>query len=202
MATLIKGFEKRDGLLIAAAAILYGGYLCLGHFSSASDASWHEKKLAASRLAQQSMADIKAEKHARGIGIDRLSDLNETGMIGIRYTGMTTTLGVLEAKRTSTHPDFAALAVDLLQQCGAQNGDRIAVNLSGSFPALAISVLSAAALRTEIARAGNDPERLTAMRSPFCAPHCCRRSTASAAKSGWVDVRLASSTPSVVVMPV
>ena len=144
MARLIKGFEKRDGLLIAAAAILYGGYLCLGHFSSASDASWHEKKLAASRLAQQSMAAIKTEKQARGIVIDRLSDLNETGMIGIRYTGMTTTLGVLEAKRTSTQPDFAALAVDLLQQCGAQDGDRIAVNLSGSFPALAISVLSAA----------------------------------------------------------
>ena len=144
MATLTKGFERRDGLLIAAAVVLYAGYLCIGQFSSESQSSWHEEKLAASRLAQQGMAAVKAEKRARGIAIDRLSDVNETGLIGIRYSGMTTTLGVLEAKRTSTHPDFAAIAVDLLKQCGAQAGDRIAVNLSGSFPALGISVLSAA----------------------------------------------------------
>ncbi len=144
MATWTQGFERRDGLLIAAAVTLYVGYLCLGHFSSESPSPWYEKKLAASRLAQQGMAAVKREKRARGISIDRVSDVNETGMIGIRYSGMTTTLGVLEAKRTSTQPDFAALAVDLLQQCGAQDGDRIAVNLSGSFPALGISVLSAA----------------------------------------------------------
>ncbi len=144
MATLNKGFERRDGLLIAAAATLCAGYLCLRQFSSEADAPWHEEKLAASRLAQQGMAAVKAEKRARGIPIDRNVDVNETGMLGIRYSGMTTTLGVLEAKRTSTQADFAAVAVDLLKRCGAQPGDRIAVNLSGSFPALAISVLSAA----------------------------------------------------------
>lgn len=144
VATLTPGFEKRDGLLIAAAAILYAGYLCLGHFSAGGQTPWHAQKLAASRLAQQGMAAVKAEKQARGISIDRGADVNATGMIGVRYSGMTTTLGVLEAKRTSTQADFAALAVDLLQQCGAHPGDRIAVNLSGSFPALAISVLSAA----------------------------------------------------------
>jgi poly-gamma-glutamate system protein len=141
---LSKGFERRDGVLVAAAATLYAGYLCLGQFSSQSVSSWHAEKLAASRLAQQGMAAVKAEKLARGIPIDRAADINQTGMIGIRYSGMTTTLGVLEAKRTSTHPDFAAVAVDLLKQCGAQAGDRIAVNVSGSFPALGISVLSAA----------------------------------------------------------
>lgn len=144
MAAPTPGFERRDGLLIAAAATLCVGYLYLGQFSSESDSAGHAEMLAASRLAQQGMAAVKAEKLARGISIDRTSDVNDTGMIGLRYSGMTTTLGVLEAKRTSTHPDFAAVAVDLLRQCGARPGDRIAVNLSGSFPALAISVLSAA----------------------------------------------------------
>ena len=65
-------------------------------------------------------------------------------MIGQRWSGMTTTLGVLEAKRTSTHPDFAAAIVSLLKQCGAKPGDRVAINLSGSFPALGLSALSAA----------------------------------------------------------
>lgn len=144
MAALKKCFEPRDGLLIAAAATLYLGYLCLGHFSTPPDLPGHAHKLAASRLAQQGMAAVKADKLARGIPIDRTADVNNTGMIGVRYSGMTTTLGVLEAKRTSTHPDFAALAVDLMKQCGAQPGQPIAVNISGSFPALAISVLSAA----------------------------------------------------------
>ena len=143
MARLRKGFEKRDGLLVAAAALLLAGYLALGYFSVEQAAPWVEEKLAASRLAQRAMDAVKAEKRARGIAIDKTADLNETGLIGLRWSGMTTTLGVLEAKRTSTHPDFAALTVHLLKQCGAKRGDRIAINLSGSFPALSLSVLSA-----------------------------------------------------------
>ena len=138
-----KGFEKRDLLLVFTAATLGVGYLGLARFSTESKAPWYAEKLAASRLAQKAMASIKAEKRARHIPIDRSSDINQTGMIGVRWSGMTTTLGVLEAKRTSTNPDFAAVVVGLLKQCGAKKGDRIAVNLSGSFPALSISALSA-----------------------------------------------------------
>jgi poly-gamma-glutamate system protein len=138
-----KGFERRDLLLLVAAAVLCAGYLGLGHFSTELKAPWYDEKLAASGLAQKAMAAIKAEKRARGIQIDKTADINETGMIGQRWSGMTTTLGNLEAKRTSTNPDFAAAAVGLLRECGAKKGDRIAVNLSGSFPALSVSVLSA-----------------------------------------------------------
>ena len=144
MARVSKGFEKRDWLLVSAAALLVAGYWGLGRFSVENRAPWYDEKLAASQLAQSAMASVKAEKLARGIPIDRAADINETGMIGLRWSGMTTTLGVLEAKRTSTNPDFAAVAVDLLKQCGAKTGDRVAVNLSGSFPALSLSVLSAA----------------------------------------------------------
>jgi poly-gamma-glutamate system protein len=138
-----RGFERRDLLLLVAAAILCAGYLGLGLFSTERKAPWHDEKLAASRLAQEAMAAIKSEKRARGIRIDKTDDINETGMIGQRSSRMTTTLGSLEAKRTSANPDFAAVAVELLKKCGAKKGDRIAVNLSGSFPALGLSVLSA-----------------------------------------------------------
>lgn len=144
MAGVAKDFEKRDWLLVAGAATLIAGYLGIGHFSVESKAPWYDEKLAASQLAQRAMASVRAEKLARGIAIDKTADVNETGMIGLRWSGMTTTLGVLEAKRTSTNPDFAAVAVDLLKQCGAKSGDRVAINLSGSFPALGLSVLGAA----------------------------------------------------------
>jgi poly-gamma-glutamate system protein len=138
-----KGYEARDLVLVAALAILAAGYLGLDRFRTEIPAPWRTEKLAAAQRAQASMAAVRSAKAARGIAIDRTSDLNSTGMIGVRWSGMTTTLGMLEAKRTSTNPDFAALAVGLLKACGAQRGDRVAVNVSASFPALSIAVLAA-----------------------------------------------------------
>ena len=62
---------------------------------------------------------------------------------GPEYTLITTTLAPHRAKQLSLHPDFAAVFVDWLTQAGAGPGMRVAVNLSGSFPALNISVLAA-----------------------------------------------------------
>lgn len=62
---------------------------------------------------------------------------------GPEYSLITTTLGPQDAKRLSLHPDFSAVAVDLLHQARIGRGDRIAVNMSGSFPGLNIAVLSA-----------------------------------------------------------
>ena len=62
---------------------------------------------------------------------------------GPEYTLITTTLAPPEAKRLSLHPDFAAVAVGWLKQAGVGPGSRVAVNLSGSFPALNIAVLAA-----------------------------------------------------------
>ena len=87
---------------------------------------------------------IKKEKLRMGVPIDRHLDPNETGLIGVEYTDITTTLGSLAAKRTSTNPAFAAVVIDMLNRAGVRPGDRVAVCLSGSFPALNIAVLSAA----------------------------------------------------------
>ena len=62
---------------------------------------------------------------------------------GPEYTLITTTLAPPEAKRLSRHPDFAAVAAGWLKQAGIGPGSRVAVNLSGSFPALNIAVLAA-----------------------------------------------------------
>ena len=69
MAGVAKDFEKRDWLLVAAAATLIAGYLGIGYFSVESKAPWYDEKLAASQLAQRAMASVRAEKLARGIAI-------------------------------------------------------------------------------------------------------------------------------------
>jgi poly-gamma-glutamate system protein len=111
---------------------------------------WHQpdprrgEKNAAMELMQRSALAVKKEKLRMGIPIDRRLDPNDTGLIGVEYTDITTTLGSLVAKRTSTNPAFAAVVVDMLDRAGVRPGDRVAVCLSGSFPALNIAVLSAA----------------------------------------------------------
>lgn len=77
------------------------------------------------------------------IAIDPVLDPNATGLIGAEYSDLTTTEGLLIAKRTSTNPAFAGVIVRLLYEAGVREGDRIAVSLSGSFPALNIALLSA-----------------------------------------------------------
>lgn len=75
--------------------------------------------------------------------ISLVDDPCDTGLIGDSYTEITTTLGSLEAKRSTTNPNVSAMVVDLLTQCGVKSGDSVAVNLSSSFPAMNIAVICA-----------------------------------------------------------
>ena len=99
--------------------------------------------LNASRRMEVAMAAVREEKLNRGYKISPIDDPNQTGMIGEPYTEITTTLGNLEAKRSTANPNTAAMVVDMLTQCGAEKGDTVAVNLSSSFPCLNLAVLCA-----------------------------------------------------------
>lgn len=102
-----------------------------------------EYKVASARRAQEAFDVIKRERSRMGIGINRKDDPNETGMIGAEYTDLTSSLGSLSAKRTSTNPNFAGVIVEMLFKAGVKVGDPVAVSFSGSFPALNVAVLSA-----------------------------------------------------------
>ncbi|MGD9551835.1 MAG: poly-gamma-glutamate system protein [Candidatus Caldatribacteriota bacterium] len=105
--------------------------------------SYYQTQLEAARTMMDSLLVIREEREKRGIPIDTKIDPNKTGIIGEEYTPLTTTLGNLEAKRTSANPDFAALMVKYFQQAGLEEGDIVAIGASGSFPGLIIATLSA-----------------------------------------------------------
>ncbi len=88
---------------------------------------------------------ISATRREMGIPINLSSDPNRTGLIGGELTELTTTLGDLEAKRTTTSPNFAALMVLLLHESGIEDGDDVAIGASGSFPGATVATLCAAA---------------------------------------------------------
>lgn len=127
--------------LLIAASIAWAGVF-VGARVSPSD--FVDLQIEAARLMRDCTAAIAAQRVGLGIPIDSDLDPNRTGLIGYEFTEITTSMGLLEAKRTSTNPAFAALMVRYFHAIGLQPGDVVAVGASGSFPALILATLSAA----------------------------------------------------------
>jgi len=104
---------------------------------------WHQEKLKAARLALLAANAVKAKAIEKGLVIDAVNDPNLTGLIGMEYTDVTTDRGLLEAKLTTTNPNFAAVVVDMLKEAGLVKGDIVAIGLTGSMPAMNIAALAA-----------------------------------------------------------
>lgn len=107
------------------------------------EAKHYKEKLQAARTAQSAFAAIKKAVNEMDMLIDRINDPNETGLIGLQYSPITTERGDLDPKLTSTNPNFAALVIQFLKQIGIRKNDKVAVLLTGSFPALNVAVTSA-----------------------------------------------------------
>lgn len=102
----------------------------------------YQDMTAAAEKSWRAFQIIKTEKEA--LGLDTAA--HASGMIGAEYTGITTTLGPLESKRTSAHPAFSGVIYLLIEELGLKPGAKIAFNLSGSFPALNIQAIITAEL--------------------------------------------------------
>jgi poly-gamma-glutamate system protein len=106
--------------------------------------AFRDEKIQASKIMRNAMGILKECCLEKSLSIDRSSDINGTGLIGMEHSEITTSIGSLGSKRTSTNPNFAGLVVHLLQECGIQKGDAIAIGASSSFPALIVASLAAA----------------------------------------------------------
>ena len=102
-----------------------------------------KEMIRASEIMEEALAALRECRMERNIPIDRESDFNQTGLIGVKYSQTTISLGGLEAKRTASNPNFAALIVYLLNRAGVRRGDTVAAGASSSFPSLIVATLSA-----------------------------------------------------------
>ncbi|TWU62766.1 poly-gamma-glutamate system protein [Crateriforma conspicua] len=103
-----------------------------------------DEKLAAAKLASQAYDVIYDARIERGHEIDETMDLVQSGVLGIAMSEVTSLSGDVTAKRTSINPNFAAVAVQMLRDAGVENGDTIAIGVSGSFPGINACVYAAA----------------------------------------------------------
>lgn len=139
--------RKHNTIYIALAAAVVAASLWLTF--STSFMARHERydeMIAAAEKMVEASAVVKDLRIGIGIPIDTADDPNLTGLIGQELTDITTTVGNLQSKRTSTNPDFAALTVRYFDELGLKPGDRVAVGASGSFPGIILSVLSACSI--------------------------------------------------------
>jgi poly-gamma-glutamate system protein len=137
---------KRQGdlaalsVLLATVLLWYGGLAWWSH----AEPAFNAEERTAARTMFEAIHVISEEATRRGFPPDRATDPNATGLIGLPFSEITTTLGSLPAKRTGAQPEAAALMVRLLRQAGVRRGDRVTVDSSGSFPGFAIATLVAA----------------------------------------------------------
>jgi poly-gamma-glutamate system protein len=109
-----------------------------------------KEKLTAARLTEKMFDAVKEEREKRRIRIDPVSDPAKSGLVGVLLSNTTTNPGHLPAKQTSINPNFGAVMVHLLKRVDVEEGDVVAVGLSGSFPAINLAVM--AAIQTLAAR--------------------------------------------------
>ncbi len=126
-----------------AIAILFVGLFLVEQTKSVQPTSYYIEQIQAAQLMKICLDTIKEGRLKRNIPLDIELDPNQTGIIGKEYTKLTTTLGNLIAKRTSTNPAFAALLVKYFKEANLKKGDVVAIGASGSFPALIVATLSA-----------------------------------------------------------
>jgi poly-gamma-glutamate system protein len=138
-----KSARSFKSISIYLAACLGLLYLVLLKSFSGPEPKVRQEMDEASRLMARATAAVRDCRTARGIPIDPVADPNGTGLIGLERSTITTSLGSLDAKRTTTNPNFAGLVVSLLHDAGVRKGDAVAIGASGSFPALIIATLSA-----------------------------------------------------------
>jgi len=127
--------------LVAVVAVLGGAAVEL--FQTREHQPDYERKLAAARLARQCQEAIRAERLRRGYPIDPKLDPGGTGLVGTTMSPITSITGHRASKQTATNPNFAAVVVDMFRQAGLEEGDRVAVGYSGSFPGGNIAVCAA-----------------------------------------------------------
>jgi poly-gamma-glutamate system protein len=99
--------------------------------------------LSASLRMERAVETVRECRESRALVIEPAADINRTGLIGLETSAITTSLGNLEAKRTTTNPNFAGLVTLFLHQAGVRKGSAVAIGASSSFPALIIASLCA-----------------------------------------------------------
>ena len=132
--------QKTSTLFLIAIFNLLMVYLAVESETKIKRLGYHHKVIAA-----QKMNDCIKEinKHVETSKFD----IYGTGLLGLKGSSITTIhdpdSSMRKSKLLTTHPNFAALIIELFYESGIGDGDTIAVSMTGSFPGANIALISA-----------------------------------------------------------
>jgi len=130
--------------VLASLAILSLFMVFIASRSTVTDiAVGYEYKLEAAKLMDDAIKLLKKEVKNKGYTIYKDIDPNTTGLIFKEDSPIRTGPGDLESKQTTLKSNFAALIVDEFIKAGINEGDTVAVAMTGSMPGANIALLSA-----------------------------------------------------------
>ena len=104
--------------------------------TSEEDMLWERVRSAQLHLSQW--------RQQNGTATPAENDPWQCGMIGLEWSGVTTTLGDLASKRTACNPAWAIQFKRWFNELNLEPGDHIAIYSSASFPGLLLNALAAA----------------------------------------------------------
>ncbi|HLQ90864.1 MAG TPA: poly-gamma-glutamate system protein [Xanthobacteraceae bacterium] len=131
------------GWLVAAAVLSIATWLATEWATHSPTHPHYAQMLSAARTMQSATRVFVVEKETRGLLQPPSIDPNRTGMIGSEFTNITTTLGDIASKRTTTNPDFAAALVRLIASLDLPRGTPVVIIVSGSFPGANVAAIAA-----------------------------------------------------------
>ena len=130
------------GALIVMALISMSGLLMVETMLRQDTTADYGMMAAAARQMQDGMAHI-SQLRGKIRQVDADVDPQESGIIGVSSSPVTSLAGHLPAKQTTINPNWAAVALRMLSEAGVGKGDVVAVAVSGSFPALNLAAYTA-----------------------------------------------------------
>ncbi len=134
--------QVSSGAIVVLAIISFAGLLMVETMRRQDTKADFGKMAAAAQQAEQAM-DYIGELRRRIQRIDADVDPQESGLIGLSSSPVTSLSGHLPAKQTTINPNWAAVIFRMLREAGVNQGDVVAVAVSGSFPALNVATYAA-----------------------------------------------------------
>ena len=140
----MKNIFIKSNIVISILAVLsIIGFVIVENTMTFVKQDYFNEKYKAAEITQNAIEYLKEYRMRNVLYVDNINDPNETGIIGQKYTQITTENSSLPIKLSTTNPNFAGLVIQLLKDAGVEEGDNAALCMSGSFPALNIASLAA-----------------------------------------------------------
>lgn len=143
--------------LVLAAAVSVSVWLAVEFLALRMPQAIRAQTEAAAHAMDAAHRVLWAEREARGLLPAAGVDPWQTGMIGPEFTVITTSVGVLSAKRTAAMPDFASRVTAEIARLGMAPGTPVVIVVSGSLVGAnvaAIVAVEALGLRPVIVSSG------------------------------------------------